>query len=111
MVNNTAVPFTQVKQNIDSAYNLKGPANPNAPFGVGDYNGRTGITSSLAKSSYANDLVISVGYYDGALQNPANPDNVGQVLGPNSNSGAGTGIPLTQILIRPTLTGDLNIPL
>ena len=51
---------------------------------------------------------MGVGYYNGVLQDPANPDNIGQILGPNSNSGAGTKMPLNQILIRPTLTGDLN---
>ncbi len=108
LVTSSVTPFSKIKQYVDATYNLKGATNPNAPFGAGDYNGRGGITSSVAKVSYANDLVIGVGYYDGALQNPANPDNVGQILGPNSNSGAGTGIPLTQILVRPTLTGDLN---
>ena len=56
----------------------------------------------------SNADFMAVGYYNGALQSPTNPDYVGQILGPNSNSGAGTGIPLTQILVRPTLTGDLN---
>ena len=96
-IDNTATPFPKVKQYIDAAYNLSGIA--------GDYNGRGGITSSVAKT---NVDFMGVGYYNGALQNPANPDYVGQVLGPNANSGAGTGIPQSQILVRPTLTGDLN---
>ncbi len=98
-VNNVATPFAKVHQYIDAAYHI------NAITGFGDYNGRGGVTSSVVK---ANADFMSVGYYDGALQDPANPDNVGQILGPNSNSGHGTGIPLSQILIRPTLTGDLN---
>ena len=106
-INNSATPFAKVKQYINASYNLFGATNPNAPI-AGDYNGRGGITSSAAKSSYASDLVVGLGYYDGALQDPANPDNVGQLLGPNSNSGHGTGIALNQILVRPTLTGDLN---
>ena len=106
-VDNTTTPFPVVKQYIDTAYNLNGVGNSNSPI-AGDYNGSGGITSSVAKASYANDLVVSIGYYNGALQNPANPDNVGQILGPNSNSGLGTGIPRSQILVRPTLTGDLN---
>ena len=99
LIDNTATPFTNVKQYIDAAYNR------NPVTGVGDYNGRGGITSSVVK---ANTDFMGVGYYNGALQSPSNPDNIGQILGPNSNSGAGTGIPLTQILVRPTLTGDLN---
>ena len=99
LVNNASTPFIKVKQYIDAAYNR------NVDTGIGDYNGTGGITSSVAK---ANIDFMGVGYYNGALQNPANPDNIGQILGPDSNSGAGTGIPLTQILVRPTLTGDLN---
>ena len=99
LVDNSSTPFAKVKQYIDAAYHI------NVATGFGDYNGRGGITSSVVKAS--KDY-LSVGYYNGALQNPTNPDNVGQVLGPDSNSGAGTGIPLNQILVRPTLTGDLN---
>ena len=99
LVDNTATPFAKVKQYVDAAYNR------NIVTGFGDYNGRGGIASGVVK---ANTDFMGVGYYNGALQNPANPDYVGQVLGPNANSGAGTGIPQTQILIRPTLTGDLN---
>ena len=101
LVDNTATPFVKVKQYVDAAYNR------NIATGFGDNNGRGGITSSVVK---ANTDFMSVGYYNGALQNPSDPDNVGQILGPNSNSGrpGGTGIPLTQILVRPTLTGDLN---
>ena len=99
LVDNTATTFAKVKQYVDAAYNR------NPGTGIGDYNGRGGITSSVAKM---NVDFMGVGYYNGALQNPANPDYVGQVLGPNANSGAGTGIPQTQILVRPTLTGDLN---
>ena len=99
LVNNTATPFAKVKQYIDAAYNI------DINTGFGDYNGRGGITSSVVK---ANVDFMGMGYYNGALQNPNNPDNVGQILGPNSNSGTGTGIPYTQILVRPTLTGDLN---
>ncbi len=106
-INNTALPLATVKSYLDAAYNLNGPANPNTPL-AGDYAGLSGITSSLAKTSYADDLVIGIGFYDGALQDPINPDSVGQLLGPDSDSGHGTGIPLNQILIRPTLTGDLN---
>ena len=98
-VDNTATPFAKVKQYIDAAYNR------NIVTGFGDYNGCGWITSSVVK---ANADFMGVGYYNGALQDPSNPDNVGQILGPNSNSGHGTGIPLNQILIRPTLTGDLN---
>ena len=98
-VDNTATPFANVHQYIDAAYNR------NATTGFGDYSGRGGITSSVVK---AHADTMSVGYYDGALQDPSNPNNIGQVLGPNANSGAGTGIPRTQILVRPTLTGDLN---
>ena len=99
LVDNTATPFAKVHQYIDAAYNR------NVMTGFGDYNGRGGITSSVVVT---NSDFMGVGYYNGALQDPANPDNIGQILGPNSNSGHGTGIPLTQILIRPTLTGDLN---
>lgn len=101
-LNNTVTPFFRVKQYIDTAYNL------NATTGYGDYKGRGGITSTIAQTSYANDRMIGVGYYDGSLQDPANPNNVGQIIGPDSDSGRGTGIPRNQILIRPTLTGDLN---
>ncbi len=108
-VDNTVTPFATIKQYMDAGYNLHGATNPNGPFHAGDYNGRGGITSSLAKASYTvGDLIIGVGYYDGSLQNANNPDSVGQILGPNSNSGHGTGILNSQILIRPTLTGDLN---
>ena len=99
LVDNTATPFVKVKQYVDAVYNR------NITTGIGDYTGRGGITSSVV---IANADFMGVGYYNGALQNPANPDNVGQILGPNSNSGHGTGIPQSQILIRPTLTGDLN---
>ena len=98
-VDNTATPFATVKQYIDAAYNR------NVVSGIGDYNGRGGITSSVVK---ANADFMGVGYYDGALQDPANPDNVGQIYGPHRNDPTPVGIPLTQILIRPTLTGDLN---
>ena len=106
-LNNTANSFATIKSYLDAAYNLHGVGNPNAPL-AGDYNGPSGITSSIAKTSYASDLVVGLGIYNGTLQDPANPDTVGQILGPDSNSGHGTGIPLNQILIRPTLTGDLN---
>ena len=96
-----------VRSYLNAGYNLHGLGNPNAPV-AGDYNGPSGITSSTAKASYATDLVIGIGYYDGSLQDASNPDSVGQITGPLSNSGHGTGIPLNQILIRPTLTGDLN---
>ena len=95
------------KTYLDAGYNLHGVGNPNAPL-AGDYNGLGGIISSVARASYASDLVIGLGYYDGALQDSTNPDSVGQLLGPNSDSGRGTGIAVNQILIRPTLTGDLN---
>ena len=98
-MDNTATSLATVHQYIDAVYNR------NAATGIGDYAGRGGIGSSVVK---ANADFMSVGYYDGALQDPANPDYVGQILGPNSNSGHGTGIPRTQILVRPTLTGDLN---
>ena len=98
-VDNTATPFATVHQYIDAGYNR------NAATGFGDYAGLGGISSSVVKAKVDS---MGVGYYNGALQDPANPDNVGQILGPNANSGHGTGIPLTQILIRPTLTGDLN---
>ena len=106
-LNNTATSFAAVKSYLDTAYNLHGLGNLNVPY-AGDYKGVTGITSSVAKASYATDEVIGLGYYNGALQDPTNPDTVGQILGPDSNSGHGTGIALNQILIRPTLTGDLN---
>ena len=99
LVDNTATPFARVKQYMDAAYKR------NAGTGVGDYNGRGGITSSVVKS---NVDFMGVGYYNGALQDVNNPDNIGQTLGADSNSGAGTGIGLNQILVRPTLTGDLN---
>ncbi len=98
LIDNTATPFSKVKQYIDAAYHINAT-------GFGDYNGRGGITSSVVKT---NLDFMGVGYYNGALQDPTNPDNVGQVLGPDSNSGAGAGIALNQILVRPTLTGDLN---
>ncbi len=106
-LNRTVTSLATAKSYLDAAYNLHGLSNTNAPT-AGDYKGLGGITSSLAKTSYATDQVIGIGYYDGALQDPNNPDSIGQLLGPNSNSGHGTGIPLNQILIRPTLTGDLN---
>ena len=106
-LNNTTTPLAKVKQYINASYNLYGATNINAPI-AGDYTGRGGITSSVARASYATDLVIGIGYYDGALQDPANPDSIGQILGPSSNSGHGTGIPTNRILVRPTLTGDLN---
>ena len=96
-----------VRGYLNAGYNLLGVGNPNAPL-AGDYNGLGGITSSIAKTSYAKDLVVGIGYYDGSMQVATNPDNVGQILGPLSDSGRGVGIPLNQILIRPTLTGDLN---
>ena len=99
LIDNSATPFAKVHQYIDAGYNR------NVATGFGDYNGRGGISSSVVK---ANADFMSVGYYNGALQDPTNPDNVGQILGPNSNSGHGSGIPLSQILVRPTLTGDLN---
>ena len=92
-------PFATVKQYIDAGFHI------NPGTGFGDYKGRGGISSSAV---IANSDYLSVGYYNGALQNPSNPDNIGQILGPDSNSGAGTGIALGQIFIRPTLTGDLN---
>ena len=106
-LNNTTTTFAAVKTYLDAAYNLHGMGNPNAPY-AGDYKGLSGITSSIAKASYANDMVVGLGYYDGALQDANNPDSAGQIVGPDSNSGHGTGIPLNQILIRPTLTGDFN---
>ena len=98
-VNNVATPFAKVHQYIDAAYHI------NPVTGFGDYNGRGGITSGVVK---ANADFMSVGYYDGALQDPANPDTIGQIYGPHRNDVVPTGIPLNQILIRPTLTGDLN---
>lgn len=98
-VDNTATPFSLIHSYIDSGYHI------NPSTGFGDYNGATGITSFDAK---ANADHVSVGYYDGALQNPSNMNYIGQLLGPDSDSGAGTGMPQNQILIRPTLTGDLN---
>lgn len=98
-IDNTATPLATVHQYIDAVYNR------NAATGFGDYAGRGGIGSSVVKASAD---FMSIGYYDGALQDPANPDYVGQILGPNSNSGHGTGLPPAQILVRPTLTGDLN---
>ena len=98
-IDNTATPFVKVHQYIGATYNID-PAT-----GIGDYTGIGGITSTLVKT---NADFMGVGYYNGALQSPTNPDYVGQILGPHSNSGAGTGIPLSQILVRPTLTGDLN---
>ncbi len=101
-LNNTVTPYSRVTKYINAAYNL------NLATGYGDYKGRGGITSTVAQTSYAIDRLIGVGYYDGSLQDPANPNNVGQIIGPDSDSGRGTGIPRNQILIRPTLTGDLN---
>ena len=98
-VDNTFTPFTAIHAYINSGYHI------NPATGYGDYNGVTGITSFDVK---AHTDHLSVGYYNGALQDPNNPDYIGQKLGPNSNSGQGTGIPFSQILIRPTLTGDLN---
>ena len=106
-LNTIGTSFATARLYLDAGYNLHGVGNLNAPL-AGDYNGPSGITSSIAKTSYASDLVVGLGIYNGALQDPANPDTVGQILGPDSNSGHGTGIPLNQILIRPTLTGDLN---
>ena len=88
-----------VHQYIDAGFNR------NTTTGFGDYAGLGGITSADVK---ANIDYKGVGYYDGALQTPGNANNIGQILGPNANSGAGTGIALTRILIRPTLTGDIN---
>ena len=98
-VDNTATPFTRVKQYIDASYHN------NLTTHVGDYAGRGGITSSVVA---ANAVFMGVGYYNGALQDPNNPNYIGAIIGPNSNSGHGTGIPYTQILIRPTLIGDVN---
>ncbi len=106
-VDRTATPSSTIRSYLNTAYNLNGASNNNAPL-AGDYNGLGGITSSLAKTSYATDLLVGLGFYDGSLQDPTNPDYVGQILGPNSDSGHGSGISLNQILIRPTLTGDLN---
>ncbi len=93
-VDNTKTSFANVKQYWVNGYNL------------GTWSGTNGgITSSLVRT-YKD--FMGIGYYNGALQDPNNPDNVGQVIGPNSNSGTGTGIALNQILIRPTLIGDLN---
>lgn len=98
-VDNTLTPFALIHQYINAGYNI------NLSTHVGDYNGRGGITSGVVK---ANTSFMGVGYYNGALQNASNPDNVGLILGPNANSGAGTGISQSQILVRPTLTGDIN---
>ena len=98
-VDNAATPFALVHQYIDAGYNR------NVTTGFGDYAGLGGITSADVK---ANIDYKGVGYYNGALQTPGNANNIGQILGPNANSGAGTGIALTKILIRPTLTGDIN---
>ena len=98
-VDNTGTPFSLIHTYINSGYHI------NTGTGYGDYNGVTGITSFDVK---AHTDHLSIGYYNGALQDPNNPDYIGQKLGPDSNSGNGTGIPLNQILIRPTLTGDLN---
>ncbi len=98
-VDNTATPFSLIHQYINAGYHI------NSSTGVGDYMGRGGITSSDVK---ANIDYKGVGYYDGSLQTAGNANNIGQILGPSSNSGAGTGIALTKILIRPTLTGDVN---
>lgn len=98
-VDNTATPFSLIHSYINSGYHI------NPSTGFGDYNGLTGITSFDAK---ANADYVSVGYYDGALQNSSNPNYIEQILGPDSNSGAGTAMSENQILIRATLTGDLN---
>lgn len=98
-VDNTLTPFTLIHTYIDSGYHI------NPSTGFGDYGGTTGITSFDAK---AHPDYLSIGYYNGALQDSGNPNYVGQILGPNSDSGHGTGILWSQILIRPTLTGDLN---
>ena len=98
-VDNTATPFARVQQYINAGYNR------DATTGYGDYLGRGGITSSDVK---ANTDYLGIGYYNGALENPNNPDSLGQIFGPNAASGTGTGISQSQILIRPTLTGDVN---
>lgn len=98
-VNNVSTLFSKVHQYIDAGYNR------NVGTGIGDYNGRGGITSSAVKP---NLDFMGIGYYNGELQDPNNPDNVGQTLGRYSDSGHGTGIALNTIFIRPILTADLN---
>ncbi len=94
-------PFGTLQTYLSTAYNLNGALNPNAG-GLGDYAGPGGITSSVARASYADSGAVSLGYYDGGQQRD------GSVLGPDSNSGDGTRIGFNQTLIRTTSTGDLN---
>lgn len=98
-VDNTSTSFAMIHDYVNAGYKI------DPLTGVGDYTGRGGISSSVV---IANADFMGVGYYNGALQNSSNPDYVGQILGRYANSGAGTGISESLILIRPTLTGDIN---
>ena len=95
VVDNTLTPFATLKSYWQSAYNN----DPNAGYGL--WNGLTGITSSIAKTSAQTDAKITIGYLDGAFQN--DPD-----IGNFTNFG-GPALATNQVLFRPCLMGDLNL--
>jgi PEP-CTERM motif len=105
------VAYAKIHSYWVNGYNLNNPANIYFGTGFGDWNGRGGISSSTAITSYANNQQISVGVYDGqfAVANgfgmgPGAIEDFsftgGQELSPN--------LPQNKLLIRPTLTTDLN---
>src|SRR5205814_7302177 len=68
--------------------------NNDASQSFGLWNGDHGLTSSAAATNAGR---ISLGYIDGAVQNDP---NIGDL---------GLGLATNRILVRPTLTGDVNL--
>jgi hypothetical protein len=97
LLGNVATPESAVRQYLSNGYNA------NAATGIGDWNGRGGITSADAIASHngpSPDFRISVGYVNGAYRN--DPLINGPIPGQET---LGTN----RILVRPALYGDLNL--
>jgi hypothetical protein len=97
LVDNVATPEAAVRQYLRNGYN----ANPTT--GIGDWNGKGGITSADAIASHNGvtpDFRVSIGYVNGAY---AKDPLVGGFI-PGQPS-----LATNRTLIRPALYGDLNV--
>jgi hypothetical protein len=96
LVYNGATPEAIVRTYLRNAYNANGS-------GIGDWNGKGGITSADAIASHNGgnpDFHVSVGYVNGSYAN--DPLIGGSIPGQ-------AGLATNQILIRPALYGDYNL--
>jgi hypothetical protein len=97
LVDNTATPEAAVRQYLHNAYNA------DLTSGIGDWNGRGGITSADAIASHngpSPDFRISVGYVNGAYA--GDPLINGPIPGQES-------LATNRILVRAALYGDFNL--